>query len=86
MEHLLEDGLGDTIRVSLTEDPELEIPVCKRPRERYSGRQSTVDSPTAKFLRVDKLSYDPFKYQRRESFEVGNIGSKHVPVVIADLK
>lgn len=33
---LLEDGLGDTIRVSLTEDPELEIPVCKDLVKRYS--------------------------------------------------
>src|SRR6186713_3740138 len=81
---LLEDGLGDTIRVSLTEDPELEIPVCKDLVKRYGGRQSTVESPQ-NVPAIDKLSYDPFKYQRRESFEVGNIGSKHVPVVIADL-
>lgn len=81
---LLEDGLGDTIRVSLTEDPELEIPVCKDLVKRYSGRQSTVDSGQ-KVAAIDKLSYDPFNYQRRESFEVGNIGTKHVPVVIADL-
>jgi len=81
---LLEEGLGDTIRVSLTEDPELEIPVCRDLVKRYSGRQSTVDSPQ-NVPSIDKLSYDPFNYQRRESFEVGNIGSKHVPVVIADL-
>jgi (E)-4-hydroxy-3-methylbut-2-enyl-diphosphate synthase len=81
---LLEDGLGDTVRVSLTEDPELEIPVCKDLVKRYTSRQSTVDS-SQKIPAFDKLSYDPFKYQRRESFEVGNIGSKHVPVVIADL-
>src|SRR5204862_128035 len=35
---LLEDGLGDTIRVSLTEDPEFEIPVCKDLVERYKHR------------------------------------------------
>jgi (E)-4-hydroxy-3-methylbut-2-enyl-diphosphate synthase len=81
---LLEDGLGDTVRVSLTEDPELEIPVCKDLVKRYTSRQSTVDSPQ-NIPAIDKLSYDPFNYQRRESFEVGNIGSKHVPVVIADL-
>src|SRR5215831_4864479 len=33
---LLEDGVGDTIRVSLTEDPEFEIPVCKELVKRYS--------------------------------------------------
>jgi len=81
---LLEDGLGDTVRVSLTEDPELEIPVCKDLVKRYTSRQSTVGSPQ-KIPAFDKLSYDPFIYQRRESFEVGNIGGKHVPVVIADL-
>src|SRR6478609_2280429 len=55
---LLEDGLGDTIRVSLTEDPELEIPVCKDLVKRYSGLQSTVDSPQS-IPSIDKLSYDP---------------------------
>jgi (E)-4-hydroxy-3-methylbut-2-enyl-diphosphate synthase len=35
---LMEDGIGDTIRVSLTEDPEFEIPVCKDLVERYSGQ------------------------------------------------
>jgi (E)-4-hydroxy-3-methylbut-2-enyl-diphosphate synthase len=79
---LLEDGLGDTIRVSLTEDPELEIPVCKDLVKRYS-ETSKVKSQT--ISGIDKLLYDPFNYQRRESFEVGNIGGKHVPVVIADL-
>src|ERR1700689_4329516 len=37
---LLEDGIGDTIRVSLTEDPEFEIPVCKDLVKRYSSRES----------------------------------------------
>ena len=81
---LLEDGLGDTIRVSLTEDPELEIPVCKDLVKRYESRQPAVHSPQ-RVPSIDKLSYDPFAYQRRETFEVGNIGAKHVPVVVADL-
>ena len=80
---LLEDGLGDTIRVSLTEDPELEIPVCRDLVKRYEVRSQKPDFiPTISDI---KLSYDPFNYQRRETFEVGNIGGKHVPVVIADL-
>ena len=80
---LLEDGLGDTIRVSLTEDPELEIPVCKDLVKRYEVRRQTSDvRPQISDVR---LPYDPFSYQRRETFEVGNIGAKHVPVVIADL-
>src|SRR5215218_1842892 len=41
---LLEEGLGDTIRVSLTEDPELEIPVCKDIIKRYAARESSIDN------------------------------------------
>jgi (E)-4-hydroxy-3-methylbut-2-enyl-diphosphate synthase len=81
---LLEDGLGDTIRVSLTEDPELEVPVCKDLVKRYvNGEWSMLNKGTVPG--IEKISYDPFKYQRRETFEVGNIGGKHVPVVVADL-
>ncbi len=80
---LLEDGIGDTVRVSLTEDPEFEIPVCRDLVKRYEGksRQSSVVS----IPKIEKISYSPFTYQRRETFAVDNIGAKHVPVVIADL-
>jgi (E)-4-hydroxy-3-methylbut-2-enyl-diphosphate synthase len=78
---LLEDGIGDTIRVSLTEDPEFEVPVCKDLVKRYDNRQLTTDN---RLPVIDKLPYNPFEYNRRESFEVSNIGHKHVPVVIAD--
>lgn len=80
---LLEDGIGDTIRVSLTEDPELEIPVCKDLVKRYS-----LPNPSARgalIPAIGKVSYDPFNYQRKETFAVDNIGNKHVPVVIADM-
>jgi len=148
---LLEDGIGDTIRVSLTEDPEFEIPVCRDLVKRYeaesreptfrnlsiegsevssqkveivgleslvvSGEVTTVrhqasdirpsfvpnnrdfggqasDPPSSRIIGTSegkhqtadsKLSYDPFTYKRRETFETGNIGGHHVPVVIADL-
>jgi (E)-4-hydroxy-3-methylbut-2-enyl-diphosphate synthase len=88
---LLEDGLGDTIRVSLTEDPELEIPVCKDLVKRYESRGSSVVSERTpsesreSVPKTEKLFYDPFNYQSRETFSVNNIGDKHVPVVIADL-
>lgn len=81
---LLEDGLGDTIRVSLTEDPEAEIPVCRDLVKRYASRQLAVGS-TQSIPVVEKIPYDPFSYQRRDSFAVQNIGGKQVPVVIADL-
>ena len=79
---LLEDGIGDTIRVSLTEDPEFEIPVCK------DIVKSLPNLPTNRETSKDpadlRLSYSPFEYKRRETNEVSNIGKKHVPVVVAD--
>jgi len=79
---LLEDGIGDTIRVSLTEDPELEIPVCRDLVKRYvPGNEPSVIPG----FKTSQLKYSPFEYRRRPSFAVGNIGEKHVPVVIADL-
>jgi (E)-4-hydroxy-3-methylbut-2-enyl-diphosphate synthase len=81
---LLEDGIGDTIRVSLTEDPELEIPVCKDLVKRYASRESLVVSREP-VPAIEKMPYSPFEYKRRETFAVNNIGGKHVPVVIADL-
>lgn len=76
---LLEDGIGDTIRVSLTEDPELEIPVCRDIVKRYANVAANEIVPA-----IEKLPYSPFEYSRRESFEVSNIGAKHVPVIVAD--
>jgi (E)-4-hydroxy-3-methylbut-2-enyl-diphosphate synthase len=80
---LLEDGIGDTIRVSLTEDPELEIPVCKDIVKRYAAGSVQPEVGNAGYSN-SKLSYSPFEYNRRETGEVSNIGKKHVPVVIAD--
>ncbi len=82
---LLEDGIGDTIRVSLTEDPEFEIPVCKDLVKRYTTTNYPPQTTTRIILPITKLPYSPYEYKRRETFEVGNIGGKHVPVVIADL-
>jgi (E)-4-hydroxy-3-methylbut-2-enyl-diphosphate synthase len=78
---LLEDGIGDTIRVSLTEDPELEIPVCKDLVSRYQNLSANEEESTIAL----PLPYSPFEYKRRSSFAVSNIGEKQVPVVIADL-
>jgi (E)-4-hydroxy-3-methylbut-2-enyl-diphosphate synthase len=76
---LLEDGLGDTIRVSLTEDPELEIPVCRDIVKRY--RQPLASAVPA----ADTIPYSPFEYKRRSSFAVDRIGGQQVPVVVSDL-
>jgi (E)-4-hydroxy-3-methylbut-2-enyl-diphosphate synthase len=77
---LLEDGIGDTIRVSLTEDPEFEIPVCKDLVKRYVDMQSTKEKLPA----ITKLPYSPFEYTKRKNLPVLNIGIGHVPVVVAD--
>lgn len=80
---LLEDGIGDTIRVSLTEDPELEIPVCKDLVKRYPAQRASNANAIAP---IQKLTYSPFEYKRRDTIQVSNIGSKAVPVVIANFK
>ncbi|HET6227704.1 MAG TPA: flavodoxin-dependent (E)-4-hydroxy-3-methylbut-2-enyl-diphosphate synthase, partial [Bacteroidia bacterium] len=76
---LLEDGIGDTIRVSLTEDPEFEIPVAKNLVERYNKRAGHTAIPG-----MNKLPYSPYDYKRRETREVINIGNAQVPRVVAD--
>ncbi|HMG83273.1 MAG TPA: (E)-4-hydroxy-3-methylbut-2-enyl-diphosphate synthase, partial [Ferruginibacter sp.] len=79
---LLEDGIGDTIRVSLTEDPEFEIPVCKDLVARYADhRPPTADH---RLEPITKLPYSPFDYTKRKNIPVVNIGVGYVPVVIAD--
>lgn len=80
---LLEDGIGDTIRVSLTEDPEFEIPVCQDLVQRYTTRhqqRAAVQLPPL----PSSLPYNPFAYTRRKTFPVLTIGGAQVPVVIAD--
>lgn len=81
---LLEDGLGDTIRVSLTEDPEFEMPVAKRLAERYANRKHSRDQRCIVDLNQINKKYNPYQYSRRLTNEVLNIGGKHVPVVLAD--
>ena len=88
---LLEDGLGDTVRVSLTEDPEFEAPVARALIDRYSNRKETLTS-IPNFIRnsssaIHYLSdspINPFQYHRRQTHEVANFGGHNVPRVIAD--
>ena len=76
---LLEDGIGDTIRVSLTEDPEFEAPVAIALANRYKGRENHKQIKP-----IDESPIDPFVYNRRKSFEVLSIGGSNVPRVAAD--
>ncbi|MBA3704620.1 MAG: flavodoxin-dependent (E)-4-hydroxy-3-methylbut-2-enyl-diphosphate synthase, partial [Bacteroidetes bacterium] len=91
---LLEDGIGDTVRVSLTEEPEFEIPVAKALVERYAQR--SIHSPIPKVENqkseeivnqqssIVNLGYNPYQYERRKTIEVLNIGDHNVPRVVAD--
>ncbi|MCZ7609886.1 MAG: (E)-4-hydroxy-3-methylbut-2-enyl-diphosphate synthase [Ignavibacterium sp.] len=76
---LLEDGIGDTIRVSLTEDPEFEAPVAIAIVNRYKGRD---DHKPIK--EIDESPIDPFTYNKRKTFNVLSIGHGNVPRVAAD--
>ncbi|MBO6495252.1 MAG: (E)-4-hydroxy-3-methylbut-2-enyl-diphosphate synthase [Roseivirga sp.] len=77
---LLEDGLGDTVRVSLTEEPEFEAPVAQKLVDRYKTRSGHEVIPA-----IEENPINPFLYHKRQSREVLNIGDVNVPRVIADL-
>lgn len=74
---LLEDGIGDTVRVSLTEEPELEIPVCRDLVKRYTHASDRDEEVP--------FAGKPIVLRSAPTFTVDNIGTGHVPVVIADL-
>lgn len=77
---LLEDGLGDTVRVSLTEDPEFEAPVAKALIERYVDR-----APHDGIEAIDHYPINPYAHFKRHTFEVYNFGDHNVPRVITDI-
>ncbi|WP_199140589.1 (E)-4-hydroxy-3-methylbut-2-enyl-diphosphate synthase [Pedobacter sp. ASV12] len=93
---LLADGLGDTIRVSLTEDPEFEAPVARALANRFekrgeglgskdqSLRSGTPNSPR-EILNTPCLTYSPFEYARRVTSPVEQIGGHFHPVVMVDI-
>lgn len=76
---LLIDGLGDTIRVSLTEAPEFEIPVARKLIE-LTRLTNTLPIPEG----LEELPFNPFSFERRNSSSCATIGGGQVPVVIAD--
>lgn len=76
---LLEDGIGDTVRVSLTEEPEFEIPVARELVRRYDTRKKHQNISS-----ISDYPIDSYNYIRRESNKVLNIGEKQVPIVMAD--
>jgi (E)-4-hydroxy-3-methylbut-2-enyl-diphosphate synthase len=76
---LLEDGLGDTIRVSLTEDPEFEIPVAQKLVRKF------VEKPDYKLNYSSKIKLDYFHHNKRITNQLLNIGGSNTSIVFADL-
>jgi (E)-4-hydroxy-3-methylbut-2-enyl-diphosphate synthase len=89
---LLEDGIGDTIRVSLTEDPEFEIPVARDLVSRYQNRNGLkIENPVIVLHNqlplvntALKSTWNPFEFTKLKSNEVLQIGGAHVPRIVAD--
>ncbi len=77
---LLADGIGDTIRVSLTEDPADEIPFARRLVDVFKGRENhaPINAPLV-------AQTNPFEYERRSNRPVNDIGGKKTVVVVASL-
>jgi (E)-4-hydroxy-3-methylbut-2-enyl-diphosphate synthase len=77
---LLIDGIGDTIRVSLTEEPENEIPVAKTLVNFFESWESHCCP-----VRPNAIAINPFEFNRRETLSIVKIGGNNHPVVVADL-
>lgn len=77
---LLSDGIGDTIRVSLTEAPEMEIPVAKMLTEHIQSRKEHAPIPG-----IEDIPLNPFEYHKRKTLPADKIGGAQVPVVITDI-
>jgi (E)-4-hydroxy-3-methylbut-2-enyl-diphosphate synthase len=97
---LLEDGLGDTVRVSLTEEPEAEAPVAIALVKRYTERNLSQPSPKERALNTKEDQkvlpltsgedlggvHSPYNYKKRETYEANAfIGGHMVPRVVVDL-
>ncbi len=76
---LLMEGIGDTIRVSLSEDPELEIPVCRKIVDYINEKNGHSTISGGRFS-----GYNPFEPVKRESFAVDKFGGGNPLVVIED--
>jgi len=76
---LLSDGIGDTIRVSLSEDPEFEVPVAKKMVDYILERENHPEIKA-----VVNPDFSEISIVRRKSDEVANIGGDKLPVVISD--
>jgi (E)-4-hydroxy-3-methylbut-2-enyl-diphosphate synthase len=84
---LLVDGIGDTIRVSLTEAPEAEMPAARYIRDYYLRRaEAEAQAPPPAPALDSALPYNPYAFQRRSTRSVGPFGGDNVPRVVASLQ
>ena len=77
---LMADGIGDTIRVSLTEAPEAEIPVAEMIVAHFAGRHAHTPIPDAA-----AKYYSPYEYRRRPSDCIEGIGGGKAPVLWSEM-
>lgn len=78
---LLNDGIGDTIRVSLSEPPENEIIVARQLLAHYAERETAKPTPD-----FDESTYSPFQFKMRHSDAILEIGGQNLPVVLSDYR
>ena len=91
---LLADGLGDTIRVSLTEDPEFEAPVARALANRFERKSevrsdevlTVISTEVERSLNNANPNYSPFQYHRRNTEDIENFGGHQVPRVVINLE
>jgi (E)-4-hydroxy-3-methylbut-2-enyl-diphosphate synthase len=77
---LLADGIGDTVRISLTEDPEEEIPVARKLVNYFMDRGSHESIKP-----LSGYPLNPFRYDKRKTIAVNNTGGEYHPVVVANM-
>ncbi len=78
---LLADGIGDTIRVSLTESPVNEIPIARKLVDHFKSYRNHEPVKASLVAQTN-----PFEYERRSTRDVLNMGGENLPVVVADLE
>lgn len=75
---LLHDGIGDTIRVSLTEDPEFELPVARKIADFYTKTNSE------NIAEISNYPVNPYQYNRRKSLQINDIGNNQTVKIVGD--
>ena len=83
---LLADGIGDTVRVSLTEDPEFEAPVAKSIIDYFSPPQKAISEFICETQSISQITnlYKPYSIFKNRTIHIDDFGADNVPRVIID--